>query len=71
MATGEVKCLIMQRDGDLLFLKVAETIFLFIFAIQGTGYKTLLPGQQVNYDVQKGERGLHANSVVVLGEAAE
>ncbi|HAT9732233.1 TPA: cold shock domain protein CspD, partial [Legionella pneumophila subsp. pneumophila] len=40
-------------------------------SIHGTGYKTLVPGQAVTYDVVNGERGLHASNVVALSENAE
>ena len=52
---------------DLLAL-LYKDIFVHFSAIHGTGYKTLTPGQQVNYDLVKGERGLHAANVVELTE---
>jgi CspA family cold shock protein len=35
-------------------------------AINGTGYKTLIAGQTVSFDLQRGDRGLHAINVTVL-----
>ncbi|MFC3909695.1 cold-shock protein [Legionella dresdenensis] len=70
MATGEVKWFnnakgwgfIMPADGG-------EDIFVHFSAISGTGYKTLVPGQQVSYTLEKGDRGLHASNVVVTAES--
>jgi CspA family cold shock protein len=45
-----------------------EDIFVHFSSIDGTGYKTLLPGQQVNYEVGTSERGQHAFNVVPLTE---
>ncbi len=68
MATGEVKWFnntkgwgfITQEGGN------GEDIFVHFSAINGTGYKTLVAGQTVSFDLQKGERGLHAINVTVL-----
>ncbi len=48
-----------------------EDIFVHFSSIHGTGYKTLVPGQVVNYEVENGERGLHASNVIALSEETE
>lgn len=69
MATGEVKWFNNAKGwGFIVPENGGDDIFVHFSAIQGTGYKTLLPGQVVSYEVQKGERGLHASDVLVLQE---
>ena len=72
MAKGEVKWfnnakgwgfIVPEGDGD--------DIFVHFSAIQGTGYKTLIAGQVVTFDLEKGERGLHATNVISLTEVLE
>lgn len=72
MATGEVKWFNNAKGwGFIIPEGGGEDIFVHFSAINGTGYKTLTPGQQVNYDLVKGERGLHAANVVELARATE
>lgn len=64
MATGEVKWFNNTKGwGFIVPENGGEDIFVHFSAINGEGYKTLLPGQQVNYEPVKGERGLHATNV--------
>ena len=39
-------------------------IFVHYSAIMTDGYKTLKAGQLVNYEIQEGEKGLHAINVI-------
>jgi len=73
MATGEVKWFnntkgwgFISQDGGQ-----GEDIFVHFSAVNGTGYKTLIAGQRVNFDLQRGDRGLHAINVSVLNAAVE
>lgn len=72
MNTGEVKWFNNAKGwGFIVPEGGGEDIFVHFSAIHGTGYKTLTPGQQVSYDLIKGERGLHAANVVALTESLE
>jgi len=41
-------------------------VFVHYSAIQGQGYKTLVEGQRVEFDITEGERGLKAINVVKI-----
>lgn len=71
MATGEVKWFNNAKGwGFIVPEGGGDDIFVHFSSINGTGYKTLLAGQIVSFDLQKGERGLHAANVCVA-EALE
>ena len=65
MTTGTVKWFneskgfgfIVQDDGG-------ADVFVHYNAIQGSGFKTLAEGQKVEFEVQKGPKGLQAANVV-------
>lgn len=67
MATGRVKWFndakgygfIEQPDGG-------EDVFVHFTAIQMDGFKTLTAGQEVEFEVKQGEKGLHATNVMRL-----
>ncbi len=72
MATGEVKWFNNAKGWGFILPEGGGTdIFVHFSAIQGTGYKSLVAGQIVNFDLIEGERGLHASNVTVLSEAEE
>lgn len=69
MAIGEVKWFNNAKGwGFIVPEEGGEDIFVHFSSIEGTGYKTLTAGQQVNFSVQKGERGLHAMEVTAIEE---
>jgi CspA family cold shock protein len=72
MARGEVKWFNNAKGwGFIIPEGGGEDIFVHFSAIHGAGYKTLVPGQEVTYEVTNGERGLHASNVIALSEGAE
>lgn len=72
MATGEVKWFNNAKGwGFIVPENGGADIFVHYSSINGTGYKTLTAGQQVSYELGKGERGAHAMNVVALNELAE
>jgi CspA family cold shock protein len=69
MARGEVKWFNNAKGlGFIIPQQGGDDIFVHFSSINGTGYKTLIPGQAVTYEVGKGEKGLHATNVIVLNE---
>lgn len=72
MATGEVKWFNNAKGWGFILPEGGGTdIFVHFSAIQSTGYKSLIAGQTVSFDLIEGERGLHASNVTVLTEAEE
>jgi CspA family cold shock protein len=66
MASGTVKWFndskgygfITQDDGG-------DDVFVHFRAIQGEGFRTLVEGQKVTFDVEQGQKGPQAANVVV------
>jgi CspA family cold shock protein len=50
----------IERDGG-------TDVFVHFSAIQGRGFRNLEEGQNVEFTVEKGPKGLQAANVVVLG----
>ena len=69
MATGEVKWFNNAKGwGFIMPEGGGDDIFVHYSAVTGTGYKTLLAGQPVSFELKKGERGAHAFNVASLSE---
>jgi CspA family cold shock protein len=68
MATGTVKWFndskgygfIAPEDG------ASKDVFVHFSAIAGSGFKTLVDGAKVEFDVEQGDKGPQATNVVVL-----
>lgn len=72
MARGEVKWFNNAKGWGFIVPEAGgDDIFVHFSAIDGTGYKTLVAGQTISFDLKKGERGLHASNVIVLNDVAE
>ena len=72
MARGEVKWFNNAKGwGFIIPEGGGEDIFVHFSAFEGTGYKTLLAGQTVGFEVGRGERGLHATNVTALTDIVE
>lgn len=72
MPTGEVKWFNNAKGwGFIVPEGGGDDIFVHYTAVTGTGYKTLIAGQTVSYELARGERGAHAINVAALTEMAE
>jgi CspA family cold shock protein len=67
MPTGTVKFFndekgfgFISRDGD-------QDVFVHFSNIEGTGRRTLLAGQQVEFELGQGRKGVEAHNVKVIG----
>ncbi|RRQ20813.1 transcription antiterminator/RNA stability regulator CspE [Thiohalobacter thiocyanaticus] len=65
MATGTVKWFNESKGfGFITPEDGGSDVFVHFSAIQGQGFKTLLEGQAVTYDVEQGPKGPQAANVV-------
>jgi CspA family cold shock protein len=64
MATGTVKWFNESKGyGFISPSDGSPDVFVHFSAIEGSGFKTLTEGQQVNFEVEKGPKGLQATRV--------
>ena len=64
MAKGKVKWFNDAKGYGFIEQEGGEDVFVHFSAIQMDGFKTLAEGQVVEFEVQAGEKGLHAANVV-------
>ena len=64
MNTGIVKWFNESKGFGFISQKEGEDVFVHFRSIVGTGFKTLVEGQNVQFDIQQGEKGLAAINVV-------
>ena len=60
---GTVKWFNPGKGFGFIEREDGEDVFVHFSAIQAEGYKSLEEGQRVEFDVEKGERGLQAANV--------
>ena len=66
MPTGTVKWFNATKGYGFISRDGGEDVFVHFSAIQGDGYRNLEEGQQVEFIIEKGPKGLQANNVVVV-----
>ena len=64
MAKGKVKWFNNQKGYGFITPESGNDVFVHHTAIQGDGYKTLEEGQEVEFDIVKGDKGEQATNVV-------
>ena len=68
MATGTVKW--FNESKGFGFISPSDgsaDVFVHFSAIQGSGFRTLVEGQAVEFDVEQGPKGLQAANVTAAG----
>jgi CspA family cold shock protein len=62
--TGKVKWFNDAKGYGFIEQEGGKDVFVHFSAIQGEGFKTLREGQEVEFDVVEGQKGLQAANVV-------
>ena len=63
MARGKVKWFNDAKGYGFIEQDSGEDVFVHFSAIQMDGFKTLAEGQMVDFEIQTGNKGLHAANV--------
>ena len=64
MARGKVKWFNDAKGYGFIEQESGDDVFVHFTAIQGDGFRTLVEGQPVEFDVESGDKGVHAANVV-------
>ncbi len=64
--TGTVKWFSRTKGYGFIEREGGDDVFVHFSAIQGDGFKNLDEGQQVEFSVEQGDKGLQATNVVAL-----
>jgi CspA family cold shock protein len=64
MAAGKVKWFNETKGFGFIERKEGDEIFVHWTAILSEGYKTLAPGQDVEFDIYEGQKGPEAQNVI-------
>jgi cold shock protein len=66
LATGTVKFFNNEKGYGFISREQGEDVFVHYSNIQGSGYRSLDEGQQVEFDVAPGRKGEEAQNVRVI-----
>jgi CspA family cold shock protein len=65
--TGTVKWFNEGKGYGFIAREEGEDVFVHFSAIQGEGFRNLDEGQNVEFNVEQGQKGLQATNVAVVG----
>ena len=65
--SGTVKWFNDEKGYGFIARENGDDVFVHFSAINAEGRKTLLEGQQVNFEVETGQKGPQASNVTVVG----
>ena len=71
MSTGTVKWFDSKKGFGFIVGDEGEDIFVHFSVIQGDGFRSLKDGEPVEYEVERGNKGLLAKSVRRLASAPQ
>ena len=63
--TGTVKWFSADKGYGFIQREGGDDVFVHYTALQGAGFRTLEEGQQVEFTIERGPKGLQASNVVV------
>ncbi|SJZ33012.1 cold-shock protein [Selenihalanaerobacter shriftii] len=66
MKTGTVKWFSNEKGYGFIEVPDEDDVFVHYSAIEADGFKSLEEGQQVEFDVVDGDRGLQATNVSII-----
>ena len=64
MASGKVKWFNDAKGYGFIEQDSGDDVFVHFTAIQGEGFRTLVEGQPVQFELKSGDKGLQAANVV-------
>ena len=67
MAKGRVKWFNEKKGFGFISRDDGNDVFVHFSAIKRDGFKSLIEGDEVEFEVTQGPKGLQATNVVVLG----
>lgn len=70
MTTGRVKWFDTKKGYGFIVGPDGRDVFVHYTCIDGEGFRSLHEGEQVEYDLRQGEKGLQASRVKVLEKSA-
>ncbi|MDX2465407.1 MAG: cold-shock protein [Porticoccus sp.] len=66
LVTGTVKWFNEEKGFGFIEHEGGKDVFVHFSAINGTGRRTLLEGQQVSFEITDGQKGPQAENVTVV-----
>lgn len=69
MATGKVKWFSNEKGFGFIEQDGGADVFCHFSAIEGSGYRSLNEGDEVEFEVEQGQKGLQAKNVTVTNAA--